>query len=218
MELTIKSIKNSEQKIFPELEFIGDDIKPMRRRRDDFPWVFFAPHFYAEQPAVLTKKFVRKLQNNGNMLSVGCGPAYLEQFLVKAYDVPAKNITLCDKFGTDVIDIPKNFEFIQFDMYNQWPEFNKQFDYIIFPESIFFGSAADEVSKCNYDMKVSMFSHLLEESLVRLKPDGEMIMKGMIPSRKVVDSVIMEMSTSDVTLEYQYGAGSLLKRYLSVKR
>ena len=214
MKLTVDSIKNLEQKIFPNINFLENGTSNSKDSTDDYPWAFFSPHFYAENPAILTKDLVKKLQNKGELLSLGSGLAYLEQFLVKAYNVPVKNITLCD-ISADYI--PENFDFFKFNMNKEWPQFSKKFDYIIFPESIFFCSVPLEETGDNYKRNASMFTHIMNESLMRLKPDGEIRMKGMTPSLDMIESVINQLQIKTGPLKYKYESGPMLKTYLSVK-
>jgi hypothetical protein len=212
MGLAVNQIKNLERRIFPDVRFTGNEIEYPDR---EYPWVLFAPHFYAQRPAVLTENLIRKLQTDGTMLSIGSGPAHLEQFLVKAYDVPVRNITLCDR-SSDYV--PEGFDFQKFNMRKSWPEFDKKFDYIIFPESLFFGNISVELHKEYYDLKVDIFHHIMTESLTRLKSDGEIRMKGLIPSPIVVRSVVDRLKEQDIFLDYKYKAGTTFKSYCMFRR
>jgi len=96
--------------------------------------VIFAPshHFRTSKP-LMTEEIITDLRNKQKkLLSVGCGPAYLERLLVSRLGIKPKQITLADLSSEH---IPDDFEFHQFDMHQDWPDLNKTFDYIIFPES-----------------------------------------------------------------------------------
>lgn len=96
--------------------------------------VIFAPshHFRTTNP-LMTEEIVADLRDNHKrLLSVGCGPAYLERLLVSRLGVKSKQITLADISNEHV---PDGFEFYKFDMHQNWPNIGNTFDYVIFPES-----------------------------------------------------------------------------------
>jgi hypothetical protein len=215
MELTINKIKNLERKIFSDMIFYGDDISCKDHTKDEKIWIFFAPHFYAETPAIIKENLITKLQGNGQLLSMGSGPAYLEQFLVQAYNIPIENITLSD---IDDKYTPKDFNFKKFNMHRDWPKFDKRFDYIIYPESIFLDSNPADDNVHDYNKKIEMFTYLVEKSLEILNLQGEILMKGIIPAKNVVDNILEEIKITNSELEYEYIGGPLLKRYLCIKK
>ena len=90
------------------------------------PSWLFENHTFDNQDLANYKKHPEK-----EILSVGSGSALFEQFLVKLGISPGQ-ITLSD---LEPEAIPKGMNHLTFDMYQQWP-IDKQFDLIIFPESI----------------------------------------------------------------------------------
>jgi len=212
MNLNIDEIKDLEQRIFPELKIVKENIINVNHSLGQNPWVVFAPSFYAKHPAILTEDLIINLLNDKKMLSVGSGPAYLEQFLVKAYNIPIQNITLSDLNNQNV---PTGFNFVEIDMHQKWPNIPKV-DYVIFPESIFFGITSAERKELDYNAKISMFQHLIQESLMRLKYDGEVRMKGALPSSKAVQITMNKLNINSEDYKYVCG-NTLIERSLCVK-
>jgi hypothetical protein len=186
MKIKSSEIRRLERKVFPHLKF--EDGNYCHNPKDTEPsWVFFSPHFYAKNPAIITSDLVDRMQNGAKLLSVGSGPAYLEQFLVLAYNIPKQNVTLSDR---DNKHVPKDYNFVSFDIKNSWPWIGKGFDYIIFPESLFFGTDVDGISSYRFREKVELFNHILDECSKVLNNNGEIRMKGTIPLQNIVDRVM----------------------------
>ena len=70
------------------------------------------------------------------MLSVGTGTGTLEKFMVERLGLSVAQITV-----SDIKErlLPEGFVSRGFDMHSGWPNFDRKFDYVIFPESVFFG-------------------------------------------------------------------------------
>ncbi|MDF2378800.1 MAG: hypothetical protein P1V18_01065 [Candidatus Gracilibacteria bacterium] len=97
-------------------------------------FAFSAKHYL--ETGFLDAEDIQHLRVPGTqMLSVGSGPAHFERFLHRAYGVPYQNMTLSDIHQHSRT---KNFPspFVCFDMTKDWPDFEQQFDYILFPESL----------------------------------------------------------------------------------
>ncbi|OGI64937.1 hypothetical protein A2642_02430 [Candidatus Nomurabacteria bacterium RIFCSPHIGHO2_01_FULL_39_10] len=93
---------------------------------------FSALHYF--ESAIITPDMITSLQNNATLLSVGSGEGHLERLLKDGFHIPTKNITTSDLYEDPKIEHAK-FPHYTFDMTKPWPNFNQQFDYILFPES-----------------------------------------------------------------------------------
>ncbi len=127
-----------EQKVIKaQLELFKDRIIPdgyggsCMTSREEGAYVYFAPAWHVRF-GLITPKLVEDLQQGKNMLSVGCGPAYLERLLAKTFNIPQENIGLADREPVYL----KGFRSYQFDMFKAWKGVKGKFDYIIFPESL----------------------------------------------------------------------------------
>lgn len=122
-------IKKIQEEEFPG---IIDELEHIPQY--DEGYVVFAPsHHFRTLSPLMTKDIVADLiDNKKRVLSVGCGPAYLERLLVSRLGIRAAQITLADISDKYV---PAGFEFHQFNMHQDWPNLGKHFDYVIFPES-----------------------------------------------------------------------------------
>jgi len=196
MSIDINHMKELERQIFQEINMHCDFF--VDKNHDN--WTTFAPHHYARDPAILTEQFVNNIKNGANLLSVGCGRAYLEQFLVRAYNIDSHNIVIADNLEHN---IPKLFEFHKFDMYNSWPDFKKKFDYIIFPESIVFDKIGPEEG----------MTHLLIEASQRLLPQGEIRIKGYGIADEIVKETAQKLNEKLDINQLYFG-----KDYLALKK
>jgi hypothetical protein len=175
-------------------------------REDDGKHFFFAPSSHCTMYTPLfTPKMLADLQENAaSMLSVGAGPAYLEELLVRRMGVNKSQITLADISGEY---IPSGYVFYQFDMHQEWPEFDKEFNYVILPESslinvnfddrtIFDG---DDIKQPNREVG---FYNLLIRGLQVLAPKGEVRVSGGVSpvvSKPVNDRIKSEFPNVEVT-------------------
>lgn len=99
-------------------------------------YILYSPLEYARRGFV-DVALIEKLKKGENMLSVGVGPAYLEQAIQKVFNIPKSQITLADKkLFKDVTNL--DFPRVEFDMSGEWPETLGKFSIIIFPESFGF--------------------------------------------------------------------------------
>ena len=119
--------------------------------------------FFQPVSLIISEAIVADLRdNNKSMLSVGCGPAHLERFLVSHLGIARRKITLAD---IDGLHVPQGFNFRQFDMLGTWPHFDHLFDYIIFPESIMPPHTGNKPYLELY--------HIFNSALAALNPGGQ---------------------------------------------
>jgi len=147
---------------------------------------YFAPSWHIGC-GLLTEDLIKDIRDNGRqILSVGSGAAYLERFLVDTMDVKREQITL-----SDLIPImPESFHRFVFDMYRTWPNFRKEFDYVIFPESVLLNCRFDNDSE-----KQKGLYHLIESSLAALKPLGQIRINGHCQIEENVEMVAALLAT-----------------------
>ena len=177
-------IRRLEMEEFPELAEDDYSIESISHCGN----ILFTPnHQFTPSHPLMTEEIVVDLQTSEkSLLSIGCGPAYLERLLTSRLGVKPKQITLGD-ISQD--HVPSGFDFHQFDMYGDWPEIQKPFDYIIFPESVLINVRFNEDSE-----KKEGLYHIVANSLDRLKPIGEIRMNGHCQLRENVSSVTDRIS------------------------
>lgn len=122
-------VRNKERELFPE--FQNEDYGYVREGRGDELNFYFTPSHHFRR-GLINEEILRQLQQGKNLISFGAGKAYLEQLLVKEFNVNAGQITLTDK---NAIDFPEGMEGHQIDMHGEWPAFGKKYSFAIFPES-----------------------------------------------------------------------------------
>lgn len=122
----LQTVRALESKLFPE--FLKNDHGHTQAGKGDF---YFTPSHHFRR-GLITADTIQRLRAGGELLSFGAGRAYLEELLVRGFQIDAGHITLVDK-NTD--DFPDGFVELQIDMHGAWPDFGKKFDIIIFPES-----------------------------------------------------------------------------------
>ncbi|MEK6868711.1 MAG: class I SAM-dependent methyltransferase [Nanoarchaeota archaeon] len=144
------------------------------RHPDRDGWTFFAPsRYFRPAEPLMSEEIVNDLRDNGKMLlDVGCGPAHLEQLIVARLGIKPEQITLADISEKYV---PQGFEFFQFDMFKDWPDFGKSFDYIIFPAAPLLGlNGLEQFQKDLY--------HTITMALRALNAGGQVrLMCGVLP-------------------------------------
>jgi len=154
----IEKIREKEIKLFPEFKNSNSnfEIDPL--------WVYFAPSWHIKAGLLNEEDLDKIINEDKTLLSVGAGGAYLEQLLV-SFGVSIKNILISD---IDYSSMPKQFERVSFDMFEDWDVLDgMKFDYIIFPESIFvFLKNSDE------QMQAYFLASLMEKALKHLKLGG----------------------------------------------
>jgi len=157
-------------------EFAEEDVYIPTQNK----YAYFAPswHFRHE---LLTQELVNDIRKNKRqVLSVGSGAGYLERFLVKILGVKMEQITLSDKHQV----MPEGFERFTFDMYGKWPDFGKQFDYVLFPESALLNVWPEQGLQ-----RPEELYHLIENSLVAMNRFGQMRINGHSQSEESAATV-----------------------------
>ncbi len=166
MKITTKDlrlIRKLETQEFPE--FIERNIYASPHTN----YFYFAPSWHFES-GLLTEEILEDIRMNGRqILSVGSGAAYLERFLSKKLGVKREQITLSDSSS----NMPEGFEKFTFDMYGEWPNFRKNFDYMLFPESVLLNCRFDGLQP-----RQEGLYHLIKNSLARMKPVGQIRING----------------------------------------
>jgi len=119
--------------VFPKDEqhtgtYISEDTSQNKK------YVYFSALWYIESE-IITPDMVASLQKDATLLSVGSGEGHLERLLKDGFNIPTKNITTSDLYLDNKIQ-QAGFQHHIFDMTKPWPNFNQQFDYILFPESL----------------------------------------------------------------------------------
>jgi len=202
-----RKIIELEEKLFPELNKL-DPHRMSNFGLEGSNYLFYRPnHFFEVNKPLLTEDIVNDLrENDRQILSVGCGPAYLERLLVEGLGVKPEQVVLSDISENH---IPSGFEFYQFDMIKEWPDFGKEFDYIIFPESVLITTEDIDCQginlysdywSCSSDAEFSAIkhfinnlSHIVANSLKVLKSPGQIRIGGhCYPKWAVSDDVLKE--------------------------
>ena len=128
---------------------------------------------------------------------------------MKRFGIPRKNITLSDITKTNS---PKDFKFKRFDMFGKWPIFDTNFDYIIFPESVFFAKITPQAIYMADDEKAMLY-HIIENSMQRLNEQGMMRIKGLPTDEKNVHSSLSKIIDKYNVRNYVYQ-----KEFLAVEK
>jgi len=137
----------------------------------------FAPshHFKSYRP-LMTEDIVRDLAiNRKRLLSIGCGPAFLEQLLCSRLGVNPSQVSLADLSREGV---PEGFTFYQFDMYQEWPPIKDAIDYIIFPECALIGVPTSDDFEADQSRCRQALYNLISRSLRLLNPSGQVRLSG----------------------------------------
>ena len=173
---------------YPHKNQIREGVVP--RKLGSQAWSYFAPSwFFNPLSPFMTEEDVKGLQSGKTILSVGCGPAYLERLLVAKLGISLDQITLAD---ISRANIPPEFRFHELDMYEPWQNVGK-FDYVIFPESVFskedgedyrvqepFYEEGEEI-RCTIPGIERDLSELISLALPHLNSFGKMAMSHITP-------------------------------------
>lgn len=96
---------------------------------------FYFPGSHFFEYGAIDGQMVDSLRCGAKMLSVGSGDGHLERLLRDGFGVSSENIVVSD-IVVDPALKGEDFDYFQFDMLGEWPDFNEKFDYILFPESL----------------------------------------------------------------------------------
>lgn len=153
--------------------------------------VFFTAKWYLEN-GILDSTMLTGLRKSKRMLSVGAGPGILEKTLL-ALSVPSENIDVTDiKLHPDIKRT--RFRKFQFDMTKKWPDLDRKYDYILFPESFCFEKISlSEEEKESYNeyfrgkkknvsmetTRAKLVLEIIKNAVTNLNPDGQIRMAGL---------------------------------------
>jgi hypothetical protein len=159
----VETVKELEKYDFPEFDITGIYAPPNKSH------FYFSPSWHFRS-GLMTKEIVEDIKDNGKlMLSIGSGSGALERFLVNQLGIGRNQITLSDKSPV----MPEEFDSYIFDMFKEWPNFGKKFDYVIFPESVLL-NVRYEYSPA----RQAGLYHIIEKSLATMKSFGQIRMNG----------------------------------------
>lgn len=97
------------------------------------PYIMFTPSYHVWR-GLLAEEIVDDIRENSkSVLSVGSGTALIEKLLVNEFGIGQEQIVLSDK-NEELLE-PEGLEYHIFDMLGSWPDFGRDFDYIMFPQS-----------------------------------------------------------------------------------
>ncbi len=157
-------VRNREQMLFPEFHetvVLGEGRATQ-----------YAPSHHV-QTGLINEELIHALQKEGKtLLSVGAGLGYLERFLVRTYRIPYAQIMLVNNTPF----LPRGFPQHYFDMSKPWPALGKQFDYILFPESLYLEDS--ESPTPDKDEVQTNLKTLLERALPFAAEQGQIRMTG----------------------------------------
>ena len=202
-------VRELELEEFPELSETVDELwtgvttKPILAPKG--PYAYFAPSYHIQR-GLVGKTIIEDLRKGKKMLSVGSGPAYLERLLVNRFGVDPNNITLSD---ISTSNVPEGFNFHQFDMYGQWPDFGQSFDYIIFPESLCDIGITRDFKRVETEGRVERATHLFRQSLRNLNPYGQARFDGYV-HRHIFDEAIKRVHQENPNARLVYRGPTMI--------
>ena len=192
-------------KLFQEEEFSGELSGDYAVSNNKY--TKYAPSYYFRpSDPLMTQEIVNDLKDkNKKLLSVGCGPAYLERLLVSRLGIKNENVVLAD---ISEEDIPKGFIFHQFDMHQEWPKLNETLDYIIFPESALLSlNFPHKFDKSSGDLRQPKMEEALYNLLTRalniLNSNGQVRLTSL-DSYFIRDAVKARLESKSSNLEMGY--------------
>jgi hypothetical protein len=204
-----KLVERLEREEFPE---IGKEPRPVYLakgafRETDGGYQVFTPS-YNIKSGLLTERGIEEIASQEKaLLSVGCGPAYLERLLVRRFGIKPSQITLGDVSSEDV---PEGFEFHEFDMYGAWPAFEQPFDLMIFP------MALSSLFYAPIDQWGEKVGRVFLNALRNLRASGEARLNGMDPSvechREIIDGAYDSVRGSYPTANLDFEAQTIVLR------
>jgi len=167
--MNIQDIKMLEKQDFPEFrDYEGKGRFGRGKYINRGNWVDYPPSHHFETGLITLDIVSDLIESNKKLLSVGCGNAYLERFLVNRMGVKKEQISLADYIEPEhrPPKVPEDFKSYFFDMYQEWPALDDSFDDVMFPDSILLHShPKEEMEYCLY--------WLMENALSNLQPNGQ---------------------------------------------
>lgn len=154
----LQEIHIAEASMFPE--FAQETVCSPR----DALCFYFSPSWHISD-GLVTERIIDDLRNtNGAVLSVGAGNAYLERFLCAHFKIDAERFVLCDIKRKEF----DGFKSYQFDMKTEWPNFDRKFSYVLFPQSGYIDKSKG-AERSQKELK-----HLLASGLETLTSGGQL--------------------------------------------
>lgn len=211
----VEEVRTLEAKMFPGR--LDDSDKSRMKNEGKYSWLY-RPSHHAET-GLITKDDVMMLSEPGKrLLSVGAHPAYLEQLLVRL-GIPEENIMASDKdpafkYAEGTMDR------VLFDCTGIWPDIGT-FDLIIFPESLCMAVGGDSMkeedtpdSPFPSDAKeAGALAVVLEQALLKLRPDGEIRANGPMSHPNVVKAASEKLISKGLTHSIVYDRFFLVVRH-----
>ncbi len=151
---------------------------------------YFSPYYHFIK-GLVSEELVEELksQPDTKILSVGAGPAYLEQLLV-SMGIDRERFVLSDM---DSQVLPEEFKRFSFDMYSAWPRNLGKFFLILFPESV----------RIHSGNPPAVFEDLLRQALDSLEEGGEIRMDGHGQNSKVTDRIKLHLTEEGYAIDIQ---------------
>lgn len=179
------------------------DVNSKRR------YASFTAKWYLKQ-GILDSNVVTGLRKGKKMLSVGVGPGILEKTLL-ALSVPPENIDVTDiTLHPEIQKAP--FRKFEFDLTEEWPNFGRKYDYILFPESLCFEKLYRVSEEENEEylkylrenkkdtslrtFRAELVLEIIKNAAKNLNPDGQIRIAGLFlraPELKFVLSELAKM-------------------------
>lgn len=141
-------------------------------------YIYFSPSDLLSK-GLVTPQNIDALKRGQRLLSIGAGPAFLEQCLVEKFGVPHSQIEIAD---IDEGVLPGIFQRHVYDMTQEWPSLGSPFDIIIFPESagvaMFKLVARYKETYVQEEHYLSELFSLFQRALPHLRDGGEIRISG----------------------------------------
>jgi len=170
----------------------GGIISPL-----DVNYFYFTPEWHIRdgQNGLITADNFNDLYTNprARLLSVGAGPALLEETLVDL-GIQPQQIHVAD---LDLTHTPSTFSNrYEFDMWQPWPQLSTKFDVIIFPES------ASSLSIFPFQDRVGKMIQLALQATSVLTDDGEIRMNGVQLIEGQAEEISQALSQTGIQFAY----------------
>jgi hypothetical protein len=208
-KVTENILENTPESFDEELKSLQRKMFGSRLKDDNYVLThpgsehsYFSPYHHFEK-GLVTEELVEDLKSHPDekILSVGAGPALLEQLLVEL-GIDKGRFVLSDK-DTDVM--PEGFVNIELNMYSQWPSNLGKFSLILFPESV----------RIHSDKPSEVFELLLKRALGALEDNGEIRMDGHGQNTKVTDKIETRLNEQGYNVEIKNNGKLLVATKIS---
>ncbi len=166
----------------------------------------FTAKWYLKQ-GILDSSMVTGLRKGKKMLSVGVGPGILEKTLL-ALSVPPENIDVTDiTLRPEIQKSP--FRKFEFDLTEEWPNFGRKYDYVLFPESLCIEKLLRVSEEENEDylkylrenkkdislrtFRAELVLEIIKNAAKNLNPDGQIRIAGLFLRAPELKFVLSEL-------------------------